>query len=154
MLFKSPIDQANKQLNWARQKSYSEPTSFDVAPANLILFIFFTISLAAHLIIIYSLLFTTMTLSSNNSTEKDEERPLQNKYAPTEQNADLPTDLGSLQDIFSFSFMRGRAILNCILAILWSIGLPILIYQLLKPRIGQILAMIAVSSPPLAITIV
>jgi hypothetical protein len=76
-----------------------------------------------------------------------------NKYAPTEQNEEIPMDIGSLQDIFSFTFMKGRPILNFILAILWSIGLPVLLYELLKPRIGQIAAMIIASAPPLIIVV-
>lgn len=62
-------------------------------------------------------------------------------------------DLGSLQDIFTFKFFEGRPITNIIMAILWSIGLPILLYQLLKPRLGQVVAMIIASCPPLAIVI-
>lgn len=62
-------------------------------------------------------------------------------------------DLGSLQDIFTFKFFEGRPIANFIMAILWSIGLPILLYQLLKPRIGQVFAMLAASCPPLVLVI-
>lgn len=92
--------------------------------------------------------------SNGNANDNDggEQRPL-NKYAPGEQNPDLPMDLGTLQDIFSFEFIRGRPILNFILAILWSVGLPILLYHVLRPYIGQVLAMIVASCPPLAIVI-
>jgi hypothetical protein len=69
------------------------------------------------------------------------------------QNQDLPMDLGSLQDIFTFRFFEGRPIMNIIMAILWSIGLPILLYELLKPRIGQVIAMIVASCPPLVLVI-
>lgn len=82
-----------------------------------------------------------------------EENAKQNKYALQEQNEDLPMDLGDLQDIFSFQFIRGRPIWSFILAILWSIGLPILLYHLLRPHIGQVLAMIVAACPPLAIVI-
>ncbi|KAI8880700.1 hypothetical protein K501DRAFT_254502 [Backusella circina FSU 941] len=88
-----------------------------------------------------------------NSATTTTTTTVQNKYAPTEQNEELPMDIGSLQDIFSFTFMKGRPILNFILAILWSIGLPILLYELLKPRIGQIAAMIIASAPPLLIVV-
>jgi hypothetical protein len=73
------------------------------------------------------------------------------KYAPQRRDEEQPMDLGDLQDIFSFSFMRGRPIWNFILAILWSIGLPILLYNILKPYTGQVLAMIIASAPPLII---
>ncbi|CEG74116.1 hypothetical protein RMATCC62417_09379 [Rhizopus microsporus] len=63
------------------------------------------------------------------------------------------TDLSSLQDIFTFQFVQGRPITNIIIAILWSIGLPILLYELLKPRLGQVVAMIIASCPPLVIVI-
>lgn len=74
-------------------------------------------------------------------------------YRLNQQDEDLPMDLGSLQDIFTFKFFEGRPITNIIMAILWSIGLPILLYQLLKPRLGQVVAMIIASCPPLAIVI-
>lgn len=70
-----------------------------------------------------------------------------------EQDENLPTDLSSLQDIFSFRFFEGRPITNILLAILWSIGLPILLYELLKPRLGQVASMIIASCPPLIIVI-
>ncbi|KAI7900046.1 uncharacterized protein BX663DRAFT_440083 [Cokeromyces recurvatus] len=70
-----------------------------------------------------------------------------------QQNEDLPMDLGSLQDIFTFQFIEGRPITNFILAILWSIGLPILLYHLLKHHLGQVLAMIIASCPPLIIVV-
>ncbi|EPB87727.1 hypothetical protein HMPREF1544_05508 [Mucor circinelloides 1006PhL] len=76
------------------------------------------------------------------------------KYAPQRRDEEIPMDLGDLQDIFSFSFMKGRPILNFFLAILWSVGLPILIYNILKPHIGQVLAMIVASAPPLAIVVI
>ncbi|KAG0909058.1 hypothetical protein G6F33_009139 [Rhizopus arrhizus] len=76
------------------------------------------------------------------------------KYSLQEQNDEQPMDLGTLQDIFSFSFMKGRPIFNFILAILWSIGLPLLLYNLLRPYIGQVLAMVSASAPPLAIVII
>ena len=75
------------------------------------------------------------------------------KYAPQEQNEDQPMDLGDLTDIFSFEFMRGRPIWNFILAILWCIGLPILLYHILKPYLGQVVAMVVASAPPLLIVI-
>ncbi|ORY93394.1 hypothetical protein BCR43DRAFT_444969 [Syncephalastrum racemosum] len=84
---------------------------------------------------------------------QSEENATQNKYALHEQNEDLPMDLGDLQDIFSFQFIRGRPIWSFILAILWSIGLPILLYHLLRPHIGQVLAMVVAACPPLAIVI-
>ncbi|KAI8882048.1 hypothetical protein K501DRAFT_295502 [Backusella circina FSU 941] len=65
-----------------------------------------------------------------------------NQNAPKEQDEDIPMDLGDLQDIFSFNFMKGR-----------PIGLPILLYEILKPHVGQVVAMIIASSPPLAIVI-
>ena len=74
-------------------------------------------------------------------------------YRISKQDEDAPMDLGSLRDIFSFKFFEGRPITNIFLAILWSIGLPILLYQLLKPRLGQVLAMIVASCPPLLIVI-
>ncbi|CAO3608933.1 unnamed protein product [Cunninghamella blakesleeana] len=77
-----------------------------------------------------------------------------NPYERKEQNEDLPMDLGTVQDIFSFGFIRGRPILNFFLAIIWSIGLPILLYHILRPYIGQVLAMIAASSPPLIIVFI
>lgn len=76
-----------------------------------------------------------------------------NAYAPHEQDEDLPTDLGDLQDIFSFEFMRGRPIWNFILAVLWCIGLPILLYHILRPHLGQVLAMVVASAPPLLIVV-
>jgi hypothetical protein len=76
-----------------------------------------------------------------------------NHHAPKEQDEDIAMDLGDLQDIFSFSFMKGRPFLNFFLAILWSIGLPILLYEILKPHVGQVVAMIIASSPPLAIVV-
>ncbi|KAL0085129.1 hypothetical protein J3Q64DRAFT_1745744 [Phycomyces blakesleeanus] len=66
-----------------------------------------------------------------------------------EQDEDLPMDLGTVQDIFSFSFFSGRPCLNLFIALLWDIGLPILLYHLLRPIIGQVLAMVVASSPPL-----
>ncbi|KAI8968916.1 hypothetical protein BDF20DRAFT_826697 [Mycotypha africana] len=78
---------------------------------------------------------------------------MQYEYAPKAQNEDLPMDLGELQDIFSFEFMGGRPILNFILAVLWSIGLPVLIYNILKPHLGQVVSMVIASAPPLAIVI-
>ncbi|KAI8977332.1 hypothetical protein BDF20DRAFT_803004, partial [Mycotypha africana] len=77
----------------------------------------------------------------------------QQNYRLQKQNEDLPMDLGSLQDIFTFKFIEGRPITNIILAILWSIGLPILLYHLLKPRLGQVVAMIIASCPPLVIVV-
>ncbi|OBZ89226.1 hypothetical protein A0J61_02713 [Choanephora cucurbitarum] len=74
-------------------------------------------------------------------------------YRISKQDEDAPMDLGSLRDIFSFKFFEDRPITNIFLAILWSIGLPILLYQLLKPRLGQVLAMIVASCPPLLIVI-
>ncbi|CAO3616512.1 unnamed protein product [Cunninghamella echinulata] len=76
-----------------------------------------------------------------------------NPYARKEQNENLPMDLGTLQDIFSFNFIRGRPIVNFFLAILWCIGLPILLYHILRPYIGQVFAMIVASSPPLIIVL-
>ncbi|KAI8061765.1 hypothetical protein BC940DRAFT_309693 [Gongronella butleri] len=89
-------------------------------------------------------------------TSSSDEQPSENEYkhAPPQQNEDLPMDLGTVQDIFSFSFLRGRPIVNFILAVLWSIGLPVLLYELLRPHIGQVLAMIAASCPPIAIVVV
>lgn len=89
-------------------------------------------------------------------TEEEEEEGYQNKFkhAPKRQDEDIAMDLGTLMDIFSFSFMKGRPILNFFIAILWSIGLPILLYHILKPYIGQVLAMIVASAPPLGIVIV
>lgn len=95
----------------------------------------------------------------NDTDNTDDEERLHQQashdspYAPKEQDEDLPMDIGTLQDIFSFSFIRGRPIMNFFLAIVWSIGLPILLYHLLLPHIGQVLAMIAASSPPLVIVI-
>ncbi|CAO0801661.1 unnamed protein product [Mucor circinelloides] len=84
--------------------------------------------------------------------EQQEEHQNQ-RYRLQKQDEDLPMDLGSLQDIFTFKFFQGRPIANIIMAILWSIGLPILLYQLLKPRLGQVVAMIIASCPPLVIVI-
>lgn len=91
-----------------------------------------------------------------NSRLQDEEEESEDfvgkyKYAPQRRDEEQPMDLGDLQDIFSFSFMKGRPIWNFILAILWSVGLPILLYNILKPYTGQVLAMIIASAPPLAI---
>ncbi|CAO3589019.1 unnamed protein product [Absidia cylindrospora] len=85
----------------------------------------------------------------NEHDQQDNNDP----YAPKEQDEELAMDLGTLQDIFSFSFIRGRPITNFLLAILWSIGLPILLYHILLPHLGQVLAMIIASSPPLAIVV-
>jgi hypothetical protein len=76
------------------------------------------------------------------------------KHAPQRRDEEQPMDLGELQDIFSFNFIKGRPILNFFLAILWSIGIPILLYHILKPYIGQVLAMIVASAPPLFIVLV
>lgn len=103
----------------------------------------------------------TESTIKNEEEEKEEEEGEEEdgyknkyKYAPKRQDEDTAMDLGTLQDIFSFGFMRGRPILNFCLAILWSIGLPILMYNILKPYIGQVLAMIVASVPPLGIVIV
>jgi hypothetical protein len=87
-----------------------------------------------------------------NDTDEPQENP-QDRYRLKAQDEEQPMDLGTLQDIFSFRFIEGRPITNIILAILWSIGLPILLYQLLKPHLGQVLAMIVASAPPLIIVI-
>lgn len=102
------------------------------------------------------LLESRQNTESTLQNEEEEEDGYKNKfkYAPKRQDEDIAMDLGTLQDIFSFSFMKGRPILNFFLAILWSIGLPILIYNILKPYIGQVLAMIVASVPPLGIVIV
>ncbi|CAO3700577.1 unnamed protein product [Rhizopus stolonifer] len=92
---------------------------------------------------------TSNTPTLVNSSEQDKY-----KYALKEQDEEQPMDLGTLQDIFSFNFMKGRPILNFFLAILWSIGFPILLYSLLKPHIGQVLALIVASAPPLAIVLI
>ncbi|KAK4512443.1 uncharacterized protein ATC70_003143 [Mucor velutinosus] len=84
--------------------------------------------------------------------EQQEEHQNQ-RYRLNKQDEDLPMDLGSLQDIFTFKFFEGRPIANIIMAILWSIGLPILLYQLLKPHLGQVVAMIIASCPPLVIVV-
>jgi hypothetical protein len=94
-----------------------------------------------------------VTTTEDGEQQQDEGFQSKYKYAPKQQDQDIPMDLGTLQDIFSFGFMRGRPILNFIIAILWSIGLPVLLYNLLKPHIGQVLAMIIASAPPLAIVI-
>ncbi|KAI8391458.1 uncharacterized protein BYT42DRAFT_194941 [Radiomyces spectabilis] len=84
------------------------------------------------------------------SHQHDDTSPLHNnQYTLKPQDEDRPVDLGELQDIFSFKFFKGRPVTNFILAILWSIGLPILIYHLLKPRLGQVVAMIIAACPPL-----
>lgn len=70
-----------------------------------------------------------------------------------EQDPDGPMSMGDMQDVMYFKFVMGRPILNFIIAVLWSIGLPILLYQLLRPRIGQIAGMIVASLPPLAIVV-
>jgi len=70
-----------------------------------------------------------------------------------EQNQDEPMSMDDMQNIMLFKFVTGRPILNFIIAVLWSIGLPILIFQLLRPRIGQVAAMIIASLPPLAIVV-
>lgn len=97
-------------------------------------------------------------LQKRQNIEKDEEEEdeYQNKfkYAPKRQDEEVAMDLGTLLDIFSFGFLRGRPILNFFIAILWSIGLPILLYNILKPIIGQVLAMIVASAPPLGIVVV
>ncbi|KAI8639684.1 hypothetical protein BD408DRAFT_349445 [Parasitella parasitica] len=87
------------------------------------------------------------------SQVREEEGHPNQQYKLNKQNEDLPMDLGSLQDIFTFKFFQGRPITNIIMAILWSIGLPILLYQLLKPRLGQVVAMIIASCPPLVIVV-
>ncbi|ORX62907.1 hypothetical protein DM01DRAFT_1297793, partial [Hesseltinella vesiculosa] len=95
----------------------------------------------------------------NKKMDDDQERaqltrsPTEDDYTLPEQNQDLPMDLGTVQDIFSFSFIRGRPLFNFLLAVLWSIGLPILLYQLLRPRLGQVVAMIVAACPPLAIVL-
>lgn len=93
------------------------------------------------------------TSTSAVQVREEEEEIVEYKYAPKQQDEEQPMDLGTLQDIFSFSFMRGRPILNFILAILWSVGLPVLLYNILKPYTGQVLAMVIASAPPLAIVI-
>lgn len=90
------------------------------------------------------------TVSNTTTLVSTPEEP-KYKYSLQEQDEEQPMDLGTLQDIFSFSFMKGRPIFNFILAILWSIGLPLLLYNLLRPYIGQVLAMVTASAPPLAI---
>ncbi|KAI7899374.1 uncharacterized protein BX663DRAFT_521533 [Cokeromyces recurvatus] len=97
-----------------------------------------------------------LTGNSMNKQEEEESDEFVGKYkhAPQRRDEEQPMDLGDLQDIFSFSFMKGRTIWNFFLAILWSIGLPILLYHILKPYIGQVLAMITASAPPLAIVII
>ncbi|GAA5801989.1 hypothetical protein HPULCUR_007449 [Helicostylum pulchrum] len=94
--------------------------------------------------------------TENKEEEEDDDDEYQNKfkYAPKRQDEEVAMDLGTLLDIFSFGFLRGRPILNFFIAILWSIGLPILLYNILKPLIGQVLAMIVASAPPLGIVIV
>lgn len=69
------------------------------------------------------------------------------------QNEDMPMSLQDAQDIMNFKFVTGRPIMNFILAVLWSIGLPILLYHILQPRIGQVAGMIIASLPPLAIVV-
>ncbi|KAI8985429.1 hypothetical protein BDB01DRAFT_850007 [Pilobolus umbonatus] len=76
------------------------------------------------------------------------------QHAPKEQDEDQPMELGELMDIFSFEFIKGRPLFNFFLAILWCLGLPILLYELLKPFVGQVLAMIIASAPPLAIAVI
>lgn len=95
----------------------------------------------------------TSTSIAKVREEEEEEEIVEYKHAPKQQDEEQPMDLGTLQDIFSFSFMRGRPILNFILAILWSVGLPVLLYNVLKPYTGQVLAMVIASAPPLAIVI-
>lgn len=92
--------------------------------------------------------------SSRQEEEEDEGYQSKYKYAPKRRDEEEAMDLGTLQDVFSFSFMRGRPIFNFFLAIIWSIGLPILLYNILKPHIGQVLAMIVASAPPLTIVVV
>jgi hypothetical protein len=70
-----------------------------------------------------------------------------------EQNPDGPMSMGDMQDVMYFKFVMGKPMLNFILAVLWSIGLPILLYHLLRPKIGQIAGMIVASLPPLAIVV-
>ncbi|KAI8073519.1 uncharacterized protein B0P05DRAFT_548919 [Gilbertella persicaria] len=86
--------------------------------------------------------------------ENNEEINTKYKYAPQPRDEEAPMDLGTLQDVFSFSFMKGRPILNFVLAVLWSIGLPILLYHLIKPYTGQVLGMIVASAPPLCMVLV
>lgn len=93
------------------------------------------------------------TLNKVEEVEESDEFVGKYKYAPQRRDEEQPMDLGELQDIFSFNFIRGRPILNFFLAILWSIGIPILLYHILKPYIGQVLAMIVASAPPLFIVI-
>jgi hypothetical protein len=92
-------------------------------------------------------------MSTVHAAEQREETQQQRIYRLQKQREDQPMDLGTLQDIFSFKFYEGRPITNIIIAILWSIGLPILLYQLLRPHLGQVLAMIVASAPPLIIVI-
>lgn len=94
--------------------------------------------------------------AEEGAEEEDDDEGYQNKYkyAPKKQDEEQPMDLGTLQDIFSFGFLRGRPILNFFIAIIWSIGLPVLLYNVLKPHIGQVLAMVVASAPPLAIVVV
>ncbi|KAH8550383.1 hypothetical protein BGW37DRAFT_468520 [Umbelopsis sp. PMI_123] len=70
-----------------------------------------------------------------------------------EQNPDGPMSMDDMKDVMFFKFVMGRPILNFIIAVLWSIGLPILLYHLLRPSIGQIAGMIVASIPPLAIVV-
>ncbi|KAG2175516.1 hypothetical protein INT43_001163 [Umbelopsis isabellina] len=70
-----------------------------------------------------------------------------------QRNEDMPMSLQDAQDIMNFKFVTGRPIMNFILAVLWSIGLPILLYRILQPRIGQVAGMIIASLPPLAIVV-
>ncbi|CAO3632245.1 unnamed protein product [Mucor hiemalis] len=94
------------------------------------------------------------TIIENKEEDEDEGYQNKYKYAPKKQDEEQPMDLGTLQDMFSFGFLKGRPIFNFFIAIIWSIGLPILLYNILKPHIGQVLAMIVASAPPLAIVIV
>lgn len=89
-----------------------------------------------------------------NLNQKEEDEFIgKYQYAPQKRDEEKPMDLGELQDIFSFNFIKGRPILNFFLAILWSIGIPILLYHILKPYLGQVLAMIIASAPPLFIVL-
>ncbi|KAI9257644.1 hypothetical protein BY458DRAFT_535238 [Sporodiniella umbellata] len=102
---------------------------------------------------VWFLLKENVESSSSMPTDKNLPRKTEHKYGLKKQNEDQPMDLETLQDIFSFNFMNGRPVLNFFLAVLWSIGLPILIYNVLQSHIGQVAAMITASAPPLVVVL-
>jgi hypothetical protein len=77
-------------------------------------------------------------VGNKQSVEERNAGQTQNVNELGEQNQDEPMSMDDMQNIMLFKFVAGRPIINFIIAVLWSIGLPILLFHLLRPRIGQV----------------